>query len=593
MLAPPIGRPKDIGVRMNKVATWFGLVALCCAPAFAPSAAEAPAKTAETEAGIPVTDKLVIEKCGACHEADDKGNLSRISWSRSTPEGWAQVIRRMVRLNAVVLEPAEGRAIVKYLATYHGMAPEEAKPVMYVPEKRIIDEPNLPGEIVRDACSRCHEFGRALSWRRTKNEWKLLENLHVAMFAQADAGFRTPIRWGAAGGGAAPSDGSPKPKRPGEAALEYLAKAAPLHTPEWTAWRSRIRAPRIAGKWYVSATVPGQGKYVGELTISPTEVPDEFRTEVHLRSVATGAAMTRSGTGLVYAGYSWRGRSKGNTAVSRPDDAMSETRETLWFAPDQSYAEGRWYWGEYNEFGFDVRLERAGSTAAVLGVSPASVKAGAKGVQLKISGANLPAAVAAADLDLGAGVTVNRVVSNTATEIAVDVDIDGAAVSGKRDVGLGGSVVEQAFAVYRRIDNIVVTPETGLARLGGAGNFAKGYQQFEAIGYENGPDGKARTADDIAIGPLEVTWSVEEFLSVYGDDDRAFVGELNQRGLFTPALHGPNPKRKFGRNNYGDVWVVATAKTEKDKDGKAVNGRSRLVVTVPSYMRWDQPEVNQ
>ncbi len=580
---------------MTKVTRWFGLAALGCAVilgsgAFAADTAPKP----ETEAGIPVTDKLVIEKCGACHEADDKGNLSRISWARTTPEGWAQVIRRMVRLNGVKLEPDEGRAIVKYLATYHGLAPEEAKPVMYVPEKRVIDEPNLPDEIVRDACSRCHEFGRGLSWRRTKSEWKLLENLHVAMFAQADAGFRTPIRWGAPGGAPAPAaEGGAKPKRPADAALDYFAKMAPLHTPEWAAWRPRIRAPRIAGKWYVSAVVPGQGQYVGELTISPTETPDEFRTEATLRSVATGAKMTRTGTGLVYAGYSWRGRSKGDGAANRPDDAASETRETMWFAPDQSSAEGRWYWGEYSEFGFDVRLERGGAGAAVLGVSPPMVKAGSKGVQLKIVGANLPAGVTPADLDLGAGVTVNRIVSHAATEIVAEVDVDAAAVSGKRDAAMAGSVAQTAFAVYRKIDNIVVTPETGLARLGGAGNFAKGYQQFEAIGYENGPDGKAHTADDVAIGPIEVTWSVEEFLSVYGDDDRDFVGELNQRGLFTPALQGPNPKRKFGRNNYGDVWVVATAKTDKDKDGKAVSGRSRLVVTIPTYMRWDQPEVSR
>lgn len=585
---------------MNKVATWFGLVALCCAPVLAhgaetPPAPEAPAaKKAETEPGIPVTDKLVIEKCGACHQQDDKGNLSRISWERTTPEGWAQAIRRMVRLNGLALEPEEARAIVKYLATYHGLAPEEAKPVMYVPEKRLIDEPNLPEEIVRDACTRCHEFGRAMSWRRTKNEWKLLENLHVAMFAQADAGFRTPIRWGAPGGGApAAAENGPKPKRPGEVALEYLAKTAPLHTPEWAAWRSRIRAPRIAGEWYVSASVPGQGKYVGKLTISATETPDEFRTEVNLKSVATGTTMTRSGTGLVYAGYSWRGRSKGDTAPKRPDDLVSESRETMWFAPDQSYAEGRWYWGEYNEFGFDVRLERATASPTVLGVTPVAIKAEAKGIQLKIAGANLPSSLAAGDLDLGAGVKINRIVSSSATDIVADIDVDAAAVSGKRDIGLGGSVIEKAFAVYRKIDNIVVTPGAGLARLGGAGNFAKGYQQFEAIGYENGPDDKAHTADDIVIGPLDVTWSVEEFLSVYGDDDRDFVGEMNQRGLFTPALHGPNPKRKFGRNNYGDVWIVATAKTEKDKDGKTVSGRSRLVVTVPSYMRWDQPEVSR
>ena len=42
-----------------------------------------------------------------------------------------------------------------------------------------------------------------------------------------------------------------------------------------------------------------------------------------------------------------------------------------------------------------------------------------------------------------------------------------------------------------------------------------------------------------------------------------------------------------------DVWVVGTAKNEKDKDGKPLVGRSYLVVTVPTYIRWDQPEVSR
>ena len=44
-------------------------------------AAAAPAE--KPEEGIPVTNPLVIEKCGTCHAKDDKGNLSRISWERS------------------------------------------------------------------------------------------------------------------------------------------------------------------------------------------------------------------------------------------------------------------------------------------------------------------------------------------------------------------------------------------------------------------------------------------------------------------------------------------------------------------------------
>jgi quinohemoprotein amine dehydrogenase len=33
----------------------------------------------------------------------------------------------------------------------------------------------------------------------------------------------------------------------------------------------------------------------------------------------------------------------------------------MWIAPDQSAAEGRWFWGSYQEFGFDVKLRRASS----------------------------------------------------------------------------------------------------------------------------------------------------------------------------------------------------------------------------------------
>src|SRR5580698_1694434 len=118
------------------------LAILCAVPLLAQQGggrggANAPAKPEE---GIAITDPLIIEKCGSCHTKDEKGNLSRISFERSTPEGWEEAIKRMVRLNGVQLKPEEARAIVKSLSATHGLAPEEAKPVMYIPEARIIDE---------------------------------------------------------------------------------------------------------------------------------------------------------------------------------------------------------------------------------------------------------------------------------------------------------------------------------------------------------------------------------------------------------------------------------------------------------------------
>nr|WP_301287252.1 quinohemoprotein amine dehydrogenase subunit alpha [Sphingobium sp. OAS761] len=539
----------------------------------------------ETEPGIPVTDPLVREKCGGCHTPDAKGNLSRISWVRTTPEGWSQAIKRMVRLNGLYLTPDESRAVVKSLAASHGLAPEEAKPVMYLAEKRIIDESIIPNETMHGACASCHAYAQPMSWRRSKMEWKTLQDLHVALYSQADAQYRRPAEDSEQPEGRDPKDKLTR----GEYALTYLPKVAGLHSPEWAAWSARQRAPRLAGDWLVVASVPGKGRFVGDFTVAPGKAPDEFITQAHLRALGDGATISRSGTGILYAGYSWRGSSKG-TAAATPDDLASPARETMWFAPDQQSAQGRWFWGEYQEFGYDVKLVRATAAPAILAVVPGPVKVGTRGVQMRILGHNLPLSPAAADIDLGAGVSVTKILSATPQEMVIAADVAPAAMPGPRDVQVAGAVLEQAFPVYRNVDYIKATPETALARLGGI-KFAKGYQQFEATGYDNGPDGKPNTSDDVALGPVDADWSMQEFMSVYYDDDMKYVGALSPTAFFTPGVEGPNPERRFGRNNYGEVWVVATARKERDKFGRPLSARAYLVVTVPMYQRFDQPEV--
>lgn len=568
-------------------ATMFVALAVQAQPALSQAAGPAAAEE-RPEEGIPVTNALVIAKCGSCHSKDEKGNLSRISWERATPEGWEEAIKRMVRLNGLKLEPAEAKSILKYLSTDHGLAPEEAKPIMYMAEHRSVDEP-IPNETVRTTCMGCHPLGRGLAWRRSKEDWKLLANLHVFLYAQADVAFR---RGFFVGGNAPPIIAGPDNRPPLiDETLDYLGKNAPLHTPEWAAWRSRMRAPKMAGRWLVSARIDGKGQYYGEMVIEPGAAEDEFVTRVKLQSVTDGSTISRTGQGLVYAGYSWRGRSKGSTPKSNPapDDLSNEMREAMFFFPDQSHAEGRWFWGSYQEMGIDVKLERA-SAPTLLGVDRRSLKAGSSAQRVRLIGDNLPGDVAAADLDFGSGVKVRRVISHTAGEVVAELDTAMDAVPGPRDVVLRRSVLQSAIAVYDRIDYIKVSPESALARLG-SDVHPKGYQQFEAIAYNRGADGKTHTADDVELGPIDATWSLEEFYSVYGDDDKEFVGTLSPTGFFSPALDGPNPKRKFSRNNYGDIWVVATAKNEKDQDGKPFVGKSYLVVTVPAYIRWDQPEV--
>ncbi|MCT2401463.1 quinohemoprotein amine dehydrogenase subunit alpha [Novosphingobium mangrovi (ex Huang et al. 2023)] len=544
-----------------------------------------PADWTEKEVGIPVTDALTIEKCGSCHVPDDKGNLSRISWIRATPEGWSQAIKRMVKLNGLSITPQEARSVVKYLGTWHGLAPEEAKPVMYLTEHRIQDETIIPNETVHTACASCHAFAQPMSSRRSHREWGLLQNMHKALYPQAEVQMGHPAAEQPAG--ASPSA---KPVTTGEVALAWLSKEADLHSKAWTDWRPRIRTPKLAGKWVISGKLRGQGRFVGEMTIAPAS--DDFATTTTLRSLDTGKTMSRSGKGLVYAGYSWRGTSISGSKPAKPDDLATPLRETMWFSPDQSSAEGRWYWGEYQEFGLDVKMTRATGGPVLAAVSPLGVKTGTKGAQLHIYGADLPSGMAAGDLDIGDGVTVRQVSVLSPGEAVATVDVAPDAIVGLHDVALNGVVLAKALPVYDTVDYMKVSPETALAHLGGI-KYGKGYEQFEAMAWSKGPDGKPGTDDDFPIMPVDANWAMKEFPTVTYDNDVKFVGQLDASGFFTPNVEGPNPERRFSRNNYGEVWIVATAKTLKDKEGKPLTGQAYLVTTVPAYKRWDQPEVSQ
>ena len=115
------------------------------------------------------------------------------------------------------------------------------------------------------------------------------------------------------------------------------------------------------------------------------------------------------------------------------------------------------------------------------------------------------------------------------------------------------------------------------------------HHRFEAVAIANGPDGKPGTPDDLQLGTVPVRWSLEEFTATFDDDDLKFVGTLDQTGLFTPNVDGPNPNRSGNRNNIGDVWVVAEL-TPEGAGAKPLRARAHLLVTVPVYMRWFNAE---
>ncbi len=533
----------------------------------------------EVDSGIPITSDLVKKSCSPCHKADEKGRLTRISWRRTTPEGWEFTIKRMVELNGLSIDPTDAREVLKYLATNLGLAPEEARAAAFEPEKRMLDY-KYSDKDVEGVCTKCHSMGRVVSQRRSPGEWKLLVAMHRGYYPLSD--FQAFRRTGPPQTQPGPDGRPPDNTHPMEKVIPKLAEQLPLKTPEWSAWAANMRAPRLQGRWAFTGYQAGRGAFYGETGIKPTEKDDEFQTETRYVQVKSGETVHRAGKALVYAGFEWRGRSNAGSAD------QAGMREVMLLDRDQHQLTGRWFTGGYNEIGIDVTLTRLGNDPVVLGLERTALQTGATR-EVAIHGANFPAGVNASAIDFGRGVAVKRVVSATPELVKVEVEVAKDATPGPRDVAVGGAFRTAAAVVYDKIDAIKVSPQAGMARAGGI-NFPKQFQQFEAIAYHNGADGKPDTKDDLNLGPLDVTWSIEEYPATFEDHDKDFVGTLDGNGLFTPNVDGPNPKRPGNANNTGDVWVVATYTTP---EGKTLRARAHLLVTVPLYIMYDQPEVSK
>ena len=532
---------------------------------------------ADTNEGIPIANELVTRVCGECHSTDDKGRMSRVSNRRTTPEGWQETIRRMATLNKAQIDPADARIIVKYLSDNLGLAPEEARPGAFESERRLIEYQYTANADTAGVCSSCHSMGRVILQRRSGEDWDLLVAMHRGWYPLVDNQvFR---RFGPPSSQPGPDGRPPDNRHPMDKALAHLKPTFPLRTPEWAAWSATMRTPRIAGAWALSGYEAGEGPIAGRVTITAGAAPDEFTTSTTFTYLRSGKSVTRAGRAVTYTGFQWRGRS-----MVGGDEATS-LREVMFVDRDWQSIAGRWFTGAYDELGLDVTLTRVGRELLVSGVDRKSVRRGTSGQALRVFGDNLPASISAADVDLGPGVKVTAASVTSPGVVTITVDAAADAAIGVRDLFLSGTIVKGAVAVYDKVDYLKVTPNRTMARVGGV-MFPKMLARFEAIAWSHGADGKPDTKDDLDLGAVNAAWSLEEYTATFDDDDLKFVGEIDRtRGVFTPAVDGPNPARSGNRNNVGDVWVVAVH--TPDGTPTPLRARAQLVVTVPLYMRWD------
>src|SRR5205085_4058415 len=189
------------------------------------------------------------------------------------------------------------------------------------------------------------------------------------------------------------------------------------------------------------------------MTVESGPSPEDFVTKIDIEYASSGTTLSRIGKGIVYTGYSWRGRSTAPAPATAPTDPSSnptEWREALFVSRDGNTMDGRWFWGGYDEFGIDAHLTRIGTTPMLAGVSVFSLQSPSSG-DVKVYGANLPADLKAADFDLGTGITVTRVTRRSASQATIAVQVAANLPVGIRDISFSRLTVERAIAVYDKV----------------------------------------------------------------------------------------------------------------------------------------------
>jgi len=501
---------------------------------------------------------LVNTKCAVCHEREiDKRPIwARIGESRRTPEGWDMTVARMIYAHGLKIKPEERSAVVKYLADTYGLAPDETAGYRYIIEREpsVVERP--ASKLVGDTCARCHSYGRIAVQRRTEDDWRKLVHFHVGQFPVIEIQQSGRDRnWFEIA--------------TGDAARE-LGKRYGLDSASWTKWKAQKHA-NASGVWRLAGNRPGTGTYEGSATITRTG-DDSYSVDMVMR-YENGTTESAKGSAIVYTGHEWRATLKqGDRTIHQVFSLGSDGVELS----------GRWFEADNDSIGGTLRAVRAGKGAptSVLSVQPEMIRAGTSAT-LAINGVGLNGKV-----DLGPGVKVVKVVEQSAERIVAQVEVDKDVASNARDVKVGNASGAGLLKLYKQIDYVKVFPEYPTARVGGNGGpLPKAPAQLEAIAWSVGPDGKPGTADDIRLGAVSATWSVTNMNKTSAElEDAKYAGRLQTAGLFMPGDAGPNPARRFGTNNAGELKVTA-----KVQDGaRTVEASAPLIVTV---QRWNDPPI--
>jgi len=496
---------------------------------------------------------ILDTKCTACHTGSTSEGLSRISELRKTPEGWYMSIDRMQKDHGLVLTKEEEQSVIKYLSDTQGLSYEESKPYRYILEKT----PNYQEDATVNTsfiemCARCHSQARVGLQRRTSDEWYNLVNFHLGKFPTLEYQALSRDR-------------------------DWLEKAEKEMVPFLTKKFGNDKAFKLkdidySGEWTLFGHKLADGDYYATMKVIKIE-KDKYKVSLNGEFI-DGRPLLATGVAKVYSGYEFRATLNINGISYNQVFAINpKTLELSGSMFETIHPE---------EYSYVSGIKNSKKEISILGISPISVKAGTSQV-ITITGNNLDKSI-----NLSSGLKINKIIEKTSNKVVLNVTADSKYNSKQIDVKIGSKNFEDKITVYKKIDSLKVFPSYAIARVGdGGGAMPKQYASFEAVGYLAGDDGKIGTNDDISLGKVDAKWSVAPFDErAKEDEDTKFAGTMDSySGKFIPSFAGPNPKRRFGTNNAGNLKVIATYKD----DANTLKADSHMIVTV---QKWVNPPIN-
>ncbi|WP_052502710.1 quinohemoprotein amine dehydrogenase subunit alpha [Halarcobacter anaerophilus] len=490
---------------------------------------------------------IIDTKCTACHSGNLDSGLSRISEQRKSPEGWFMTISRMENSHGLVLSDVEKRSVVKYLADTQGLNPDETESYRYVLEKTPNYQEKHENQFLTEMCARCHSEARFSLQRRTTQEWNNLIEFHLGQFPTLEYQALSRDR-----------DWFSIAK---DEIVPLLSKSFGNDTNF-----EKIDA-NYEGTWSLYGHKLGDGDF--SATMSAKKVSNDVYKLTLKGNYLDGREFNATGEAVVYSGYEWR------ATLDLDGIAFNQVFK---MNPKSQELKGSMFETLHSEeYSYIKGVKSSNTKSVVLGVYPKSIKAGESEV-ITISGNNLDGKV-----KLSSGLKINTILEKTASKIVLDVTASSKYDSKQVDLSVGSIKLDKELTVYKKIDVLKVFPSYAIARVGdGGGVMPKQHAIFEAIGYLAGNDGKLGTNDDISLGKVDAKWSVAPFdKRAKEDQDIKFAGTMDSfSGRFTPSFAGPNPLRRFGTNNAGNLKVIATYKDNNE----TLKADSHLMVTVQKWV---------